>query len=99
MEITLSNGQKLKDLTMNGDMYVSQKKVTLEEIRNNLQTVTIMDGENGTVMQNAVCDTVLHWPEGYLFNIREMTPTERLASMMEDIDMALVELASIVGGE
>lgn len=100
MDIKLSNGKEFKNLTMNGDMYVSKKKVEMQDFSGGLTHVEITDGDEVTTIDNAVCDTVLHWPEGYLFNIREMTQGEKLAAMMDDINMALVELAGIVvGGE
>lgn len=98
--ITLSNGKSFDNLSMNGDMYVSQTEVTTQDFNGGLNRVEITDGEGVTAIENAVCDTVLHWPEGYMFNIREMTQAEKLAAMMDDINMALVELAGIVvGGE
>lgn len=100
MDIKLSNGKEFKNLTMNGDMYVSKKKVEMQDFSGGLNHVEITDGDEVTTIDNAVCDTVLHWPEGYLFNIREMTQGEKLSAMMDDINMALVELAGIVvGGE
>ena len=98
--ITLSNGKSFNNLSMNGDMYVSQTEITMQDFEGGLNHVEITDGDEVTTIDNAVCDTVLHWPEGYLFNIREMTQGEKLAAMMDDINMALVELAGIVvGGE
>ena len=87
--IELGNGKRLNGLTMNGSMFVSPEEVTMEDFTDAaLAEVTIIElPEEGdpirTKIENAKCDTVLHWPEGYLFNIREMTADEKTARAME----------------
>ena len=96
--VTLNTGKTFKNLTMNGDMYVSQAEVKKSDFDG--MTRAVITG-NGVEMHinDAVCDAVLHWPEGYLFNLREKTKSERDAENMEALEAALVELASIIAGE
>jgi len=88
-------------------MFVSKTEITQEELNAEaLEAVTIIgntdDGTTKERMKNAICDGVLHWPEGWLFNIREATPVERQIAAMEkrqdESDMAMFELADLLGG-
>ena len=105
--IELADGRLLEHLGMNGNMFVSQEEITKEDLDEEaLETVTITEyPENGdsveTVIEHAICDTVLHWPEGYLFNIREEDPRSReIRELREDTETALNELLDfVVGGE
>lgn len=80
--IALKSGKVLNDLRLNGNMYVSKTEVTAEDLTpEELAEVTITETDsdgNATVtrMTDAVCDTVKHWPEGWIFNIREKTTEE-----------------------
>jgi len=73
---------------MNGGMFVSQSKVEKSDFTAEaLKRVAIVEipdqGEpKSTVITDAVCDTVLEWPEGYLFNIREKTLEEKQAELI-----------------
>ena len=86
--INLADGKRLDGLTKNGNMFVSQSKVTMDDFSAAaLKRVAITEApETGepvtTVVENAVCDTVLEWPEGYLFNIREKTLEEAQAELI-----------------
>ena len=96
--ITLNTGKMFSDLTMNGDMYVSRTEVKKSDFDGITRAVIAGNGAE-THINGAVCDAVLHWPEGYLFNIREKTKSERDAESIEAIEAALVELAGIIAGE
>ena len=87
--ITLNDGSQLDDLTMNGSMFVSKTEI---------------DGSTTTEtqLQNAVCDKILHWPEGWLFNLRQPTAEEMerkaLETRLDEAETALFELAAMIGG-
>ena len=53
-------------------------------------------------MKDAICDGILHWPEGWLFNLRQPTEEEReskaLESRLDETEAALFELAAMIGG-
>ena len=108
--ITLNNGVQLANITINGNMYVSRNEVTREILSADaLKTVTIVDNDAGqndmVTLHNAVCDAILHWPEGYLFNLREPFENDRLMAQIESLNndltntqMALVEVYEMIGG-
>ena len=106
--ITMSNGVVLDNLTMNGSMYVCPVEIALETLNEEaLGEVTIVETEDGvsttTVYHNMVCDGVLHWPEGWLFNLREMDPDEverkQMETRLDEAEAALIELAWLIGGD
>lgn len=103
--IILHDNSRLENLTMNGDMYVSNTEITSDILNDNtLKTVTIIESENRktttTTINNAICDGIIHWPDGWLFNIRERSSEEKIqaemATRLEEIDAALVELAELI---
>ena len=105
--ITLANGRQLTSLTMNGSMYVSQSEVTSDDLNADmLKTVTIAeDGGDTITLHDAVCDNILHWPEGWLFNLREPTELERSRALIESLtndltntQLALCDVYEMIGG-
>ena len=105
--ITLGNGAVLDDLSMNGSMFVSQEEVTKELFTSEaLKRVTITENDGGTaretVLHNALCDTVLHWPEGWLFNLRELSGQEKkihdLQEQNQMLTECLLEMSEIIYG-
>ena len=108
--ITLNNGRQLSGIVMNGSMFVSKAEITADDLsRDALKTVTIaeVDGDktNTTILVSAVCDAILHWPEGWLFNIRERSEAEnnraRIESLLDDLtntQMALCDVYEMIGG-
>lgn len=108
--ITLSSGVQLANLTMNGTMYVSHDEVTRDILTAEaLKIVTISETSDGkviaTTIHDAVCDNILHWPEGWLFNLREPSENDMLLRQIEALNtdltntqMALVEVYEMIGG-
>lgn len=105
--ITLSNGRQLSGLMMNGSMYVSKTEITADMLpADALKTVTIM-GDDGstTTLHDAMCDSILHWHEGWLFNLREPTELERSKAIIESLtaeltntQLALCDVYEMIGG-
>lgn len=95
--ITLRSGRQLEDLTLNGTMYVSQEEITKEELSlDELSEITIVETTDGgqtveTVKNDQVCDAVLHWDEGYLFNVRDMSGQEKVVAEL-DARIAFLEM-------
>lgn len=105
--ITLSNGRQLGDLTMNGSMYVSKTEITADILTADaLKTVTITGNDGSTTtLHDAVCDSILHWPEGWLFNLREPSELERsnaliksLTAELTNTQLALCDVYEMIGG-
>lgn len=105
--ITLSNGRQLGDLTMNGSMYVSKTEITADILTADaLKTVTITGNDGSTTtLHDAVCDSILHWPEGWLFNLREPSELERSNALIESLtaeltntQLALCDVYEMIGG-
>lgn len=96
--ITLSDGSQITDLTLNGNNYISAKKVTEETFAGKLSTVTITcDDGTETVLTDAELVQVVKMGKEYWFILRELSAAE-LAELKvrADIDyiavMADIEL-------
>ena len=89
--IELKGGKRIENVAMNGSMFVAPEEITMEDLNSTaLEQVTITEipdeGEpTTTILENTVCDGIKHWPEGYLFNIREKTTEEKQASEIEQL--------------
>lgn len=100
--IALKNGKVLENLKLNGSMYVSKTEITEKDLPvAGLAKVTITETDeegNATVsvITDAVCDTILHWPEGWLFNIREKTENEKRAERIAFMEGCIMEMSEEV---
>lgn len=102
--ITLSDGRKLENLTVNGTNFVSKTKVDEEIFWNNLAAVVISDGKTEKAYENLVFIQQMEWADGtYYLAFREKTKMELLteeitenSTGMADVQEALVELAGLV---
>ena len=102
--ITLSDGRKLENLTVNGTNFVSKTKVDEGIFRNNLASVVISDGKTERAYENLVFVQQMEWADGtYYLAFREKTRMELLAEEitensigMADVQDALVELAGMI---
>ena len=90
--ITLSDGTELKNLTLNGNNYISKKKVTEATFEGKLDRVTIA-GSSGsmTELNNAELIQIATYDgeEGYHFIIREK---DELTVLLETLRARLAEL-------
>lgn len=102
--ITLSDGRKLENLTVNGTNFVSKTKVDEKIFRNNLAAVKISDGKTERAYENLAFIQQMEWADGtYYLAFREKTKMELLteeitenSTGMADVQDALVELAGLV---
>lgn len=95
--ITLADGTALEGLTLNGNNYISTKKVTEDTFANNLSTVTISDGETEATYTNMELVQITKVGTSYWFVLRELTAQEisdaktqaniEYIAMMADIDL------------
>lgn len=89
-ELTLSDGSKISDLSLNGNNFVSKTEVTEDMFKGKLSTVLITDDYGGSMqLENAELLQIATYPdmEGWFFIIRE-TPEEILfkRKVMGDLD-------------
>lgn len=95
--ITLRSGRQLEDLTLNGSMFVSQEEIAKEDLSlDELSEITITETpDSGAAIETSktdqVCDAVLHWEEGYLFNVRDMSGQEKVIAEL-DARIAFLEM-------
>lgn len=91
-KITLSDGTEIKNLTLNGNNYVSKKKVTESTFAGKLDHVTI-EREDGTAteLNNAELIQIQEADEGYRFILREK---DELTILLEQLRAKLAELGA-----
>ena len=76
---------------MNGNMFVSKKEITEDDLNAAaLKRVSITEipeegEETVTIIENAVYDRILAWPEGWLFNLREKSKEEQQAEEIQNL--------------
>lgn len=86
--ITLADGQQLTELELNGSNFISNTKVDESIFEDNLETMTVSDGENETVYHDIEFIQQMHWPDGtYYLVFRELSEQEKmLKNMMSTIE-------------
>lgn len=94
---------------MNGSMYVSPVEISMDDLPpEELESVTIIETDDEgnvaeTVLNDAICDGVLHWPEGWLFNLRELSPLDKQLSNLQAqnnmLTECILEMSEIIYGE
>lgn len=65
--ITLTDGQKLTGLEMNGSNFVSKEKVDETIFKDNLTTMTVSDGEAETTYTDMVFIQQMEWTDGTFY--------------------------------
>ena len=74
--IEFSNGEKIENLTLNGNNYVSKTEIT-EDMFNNLLNITIIGSDNSKqIIQYGKLLQIAHYQDGWYFIITEMSPDE-----------------------
>lgn len=89
--ITLANGQKLTGLSLNGTNFVSAEPVDASIFEDNLDTMTVSDGEVEQMYHNVGFVQQQQWPDGYYLAFRQKTPQEL---EMETMRKAIAESAA-----
>lgn len=102
--IKLSDGTKLKNITLNGDTFVSQSEIEDSVFEGNLDTVEITDNESKevTVLHDAQLLLNTAFGEEWWFVIQEKTADEKAqeatTAALTDVQMALAELYEMIIG-
>lgn len=96
-KIELADGTALEGLSLNGNNYVSTKKLTADDFAGKLSHVTITDGKTTQEMENAELVQCQQYDNEYWFILREKSAAEVTAektqanieyiAMMADIDL------------
>lgn len=97
-KLILADGTEIKNLTRNGDNFISDTKVDESLFAGNLTSLTITDGEDVTIeMNNAELIQQIEYQGKYWLCFRELSERERkdmalesqiqYLSMMTDVDI------------
>lgn len=102
--ITLADGKQIKDLELNGNCFVSVKKIDESIFTDNLNTFTVTDETGAEIWKSTNVMFVNQQPfEGkWLLCFAQKSAAqiekEQLQQTITDLQMALVELAEIATG-
>lgn len=88
--IILADGRQLTDLGMNGTNFISAEPVDESIFEENLDTVTISDGETEQIYHNVEFVQQQKWPDGWYLAFRQKSQQEL---EMEAIRKAIAESA------
>lgn len=85
--ITLADETKLENLKLNGNNFISDTPIEERVFNGNCSRVTISDGKNTVIYENAALVKLYPIGEGSGFILREITPEElEKDKMKSDID-------------
>lgn len=96
--VTLSDGTKIENLSMNGNNFVSNDRITEAMFENKLSRVTVNDGENETTYEKMVLVQVTQMGDEYWFILRERTTEEIAEQEITDMQLALADVYEMVMG-
>lgn len=96
--ITLADGTKLTDLDINGNNYVSKKKIDESIFTTDaLAKVTISDGETEDAYENLIFIQQMEWADGtFYICFREQTAEEKASQSVTDIQLALADIYEMI---
>lgn len=101
--VKLADGTELKNLSLNGNNYISQTKIEDSAFENNLYHVEITDEETGnvTVLSDVVLIQNKQYGSEWWFILGEKTQNEKqkefLQGRIEELEDCILELAEIIG--
>lgn len=85
--ITLDDGRKITDLTLNGNNFVSQTEITEDIFTGNLKTVTFSSGEREETYHDMELIQIARYDDGWYFILREIPENEKKERQVRsDID-------------
>ena len=105
--VTLADGTKLSNLSVNGTNFVSKKKIDESIFTDNLSTITVSDGKTESAYNDIVFIQQMELNGEYYIAFREKFAEEKLLetitaneSTVTDIEVALAEVYEMMlGGE
>lgn len=89
--ITLADGRKIENLTMNGTNFVSQTKIDESIFKNNLSTVKI----NETTYHNLAFLQQMEWEDGtwYFILVEDTADSEESNEKVKELEAKVTELS------
>lgn len=75
-KVTLADGTVIDNLRLNGNNYISEKKLSADMFLGNLGTVTINDGDKDVMYENMTLVQLAKYDDEYWFILRTMTKKE-----------------------
>ena len=93
--ITLADGTKLTNLSVNGNNYVSKEKIDEAVFKNNLTKITISDGEKETTMHYVEFVSQVEINNEWYLCFREISENERAIT---DLQVAIAEIYELTLG-
>ena len=100
--VTLADGTALEGLGLNGNNFISTRKLTDADFAGKLEHVTITDGETTTELTNVELVQCMQYGTKYWLVLREMTAEElekrNLLQQLADANNAVAELSELVAG-
>ena len=96
--LTLADGREIKNLTKNGDNYVSKNEIDESIFEDNLDTMTVSDGETTTEYHNVVLVQQVQYADGWYLNFRELSKQE-LRDMTLDSKIEYLAMAADIDFE
>lgn len=86
-QITLDDGTKIRDLRLNGNNFISKKKITEALFEDNLYSVIISDGEKEEHHGQMELVQITHTDGEYWFVLIDVPESElRLRKLRADLD-------------
>ena len=96
--VTLSDGTKIENLSMNGNNFVSKDKITEAMFTDKLSKVIVNDGEKDTEYEKLVLVQVTKMDDEYWFILRERTTEEKSEQEITDMQIALADVYEMIAG-
>lgn len=88
--LKLNDGTVISDLTVNGNNLVSPVKVDESVFADNLETVTVSDGETETEYHDLELIAIQERPDGWYIALRQISPQEKQIKEMNATINALL---------
>jgi hypothetical protein len=103
--VTLADGTKLTNLSVNGTNFVSKKKIDESIFTDNLSTITVSDGKTENTYNDIIFIQQMELDGKYYIAFREKFAEEKLLetiaaneSTVTDIEVALAEIYEMMLG-
>lgn len=96
--IELADGTSITDLELNGNNYISAKKITEDQLTDDKLTKVTIAGSDGSVqnLENQTLVQITRDGGKYWFVLRQLSEAEALRSQLKTANDAVAELSEIV---
>lgn len=95
----LADGTEIKNLTLNGNTYVSPVKIDEDILKGNMSTVVFSDEEHAIEMHNVILVQQAEYQGEFYLSFRELTKAEieevkksEYLNALEDIKLKIAEI-------